>query len=103
MRARLHAIVIAVAEAPPNRFAGGGMWEAMHGDMAGFYEARVRFGGTLYRLFCILDHGGGARSNTLVLVDGTDKPNGTKARASVYARVRGYGAEYRACGADCLG
>ena len=40
--ATLLAILQAVAMAPPPTFAGGGMWEAMHGDMAGFYEARTR-------------------------------------------------------------
>jgi hypothetical protein len=33
------AVLNAVAEAPPPRFSGGGMWEAMHGEMAGFYDA----------------------------------------------------------------
>ena len=37
MRADLAAILKAVADAPPMKFAGGGQWEAMHGDMAGFY------------------------------------------------------------------
>jgi len=27
------------------------MWEAMHGDMAGYYEVRVRAGKDLFRLF----------------------------------------------------
>ena len=31
----LEAIIDAVAESPPPQFTGGGMWEAMHGDMAG--------------------------------------------------------------------
>jgi hypothetical protein len=35
------AVLKAVAEAPPNAFAGGGYWEAMHGTMAGYYEVRV--------------------------------------------------------------
>src|SRR5437867_13245662 len=39
--ARLMAVVTAVSEALPPAFSGGGKWEAMHGDMAGFYEARV--------------------------------------------------------------
>ena len=37
------AILIAVATSPPHKFAGGGMWEAMHGDMRGWYEARKDF------------------------------------------------------------
>ena len=35
---RLMAILDAVAEAPPPQFSGGGQWEAMHGDMGGYYE-----------------------------------------------------------------
>jgi hypothetical protein len=31
--AEIHAILNAVAEAPPPAFGGGGKWEAMHGDM----------------------------------------------------------------------
>ena len=30
------AVLIAVAGAPPKKFAGGGYWEAMHGDMTGW-------------------------------------------------------------------
>jgi hypothetical protein len=40
--ARLLAVVKAVADTPPPAFAGGGKWEAMHDEMAGFYEARAR-------------------------------------------------------------
>ena len=31
------------------------MWEAMRGDMRGFFEARCRYRDGLYRVFCILD------------------------------------------------
>jgi hypothetical protein len=37
VRAKFAAIVVAVATAPPFRFAGGGYWEAMHGDMTGWF------------------------------------------------------------------
>lgn len=61
VRANLVAILKAVAEAPPPRFAGGFQWQAMHGDMAGFYEARaMRPGKRLYRVFCILARGDGS-------------------------------------------
>lgn len=33
--AKLIAIIDAVVAAPPPQFSGGGMWEAMHGEMAG--------------------------------------------------------------------
>ncbi len=52
VREDLTAIVDAVAESPPPQFTGGGMWEAMHEEMAGFYEARTRGPRKrLYRLF----------------------------------------------------
>ena len=35
-RAEVIAVLEAVAAAPPPAFSGGGKWEAMHGDMAGF-------------------------------------------------------------------
>ena len=50
----VHAVLDAVANAPPPAFAGGGTWEAMHGDMAGFYEVRVQGGGMNHRLLCLL-------------------------------------------------
>jgi hypothetical protein len=53
--AMMLAVLEAVAEAPPPAFSGGGKWEAMHGDMAGFYEVRVDGPGRVhYRLFCVL-------------------------------------------------
>jgi hypothetical protein len=33
--AEIHAVLDAVAAAPPPSFSGGGKWEAMHDDMAG--------------------------------------------------------------------
>jgi hypothetical protein len=49
-RAEVIAVLDAVAEAPPPAFSGGGKWEAMHGDMAGFYEIRVRGADRLFGL-----------------------------------------------------
>jgi len=57
--AEFQAILEAVADAPPPTFSGGGKWEAMHGTMAGFYEARTS-GGDIsgrqmnHRLLCLL-------------------------------------------------
>jgi hypothetical protein len=42
VRARFLAILDAVAEAPPPQFSGGGQWEAMHGEMGGYFEARAQ-------------------------------------------------------------
>jgi hypothetical protein len=36
VRAKMAAVLTAVAAAPPHRFAGGGYWEAMHGEMTGY-------------------------------------------------------------------
>ena len=40
---------------PPPSFSGGGKWEAMHDDMAGYFEVRVQGGGMNHRLFCVLE------------------------------------------------
>ena len=57
VRARLMAILDAVAEAPPPQFSGGGQWEAMHGDMGGYFEVRSQGPKSeQFRLFCLLDN-----------------------------------------------
>ena len=93
--AEVIAVVKAVRDAPPPAFAGGGKWEAMHGDMAGLYEVRCRQGDQLHRLFCLLDrnHPDGP---ALVLLDGDSKPNRTAMPESVYRRVRERQDAYRA-------
>ena len=87
--AEIHAVLDAVAEAPPPAFAGGGKWEAMHGDMAGFYEVRVQGGGMNHRLLCLLirdaaDLGG----SSIVCLDGLSKPRREKADPRDYRRIR---------------
>lgn len=53
VRAKLIAIIKAVADAPPPMFSGGGEWEAMHDEMSGFYEVRADGEGREhFRLFC---------------------------------------------------
>lgn len=98
VRANLVAILKAVAEAPPPRFAGGLQWQAMHGDMAGFYEARAMGPGKrLYRVFCILEReAAGLPGPSLVIITGLDKPNETAFSKADYRRVRELGDEYRA-------
>lgn len=97
VRADLAAIVKAVAEAPPTKFAGGGQWQAMHGDMAGYYEARTRGARKrLYRLFCLLEREPpGLPGPSLVIVTGMDKPNESAFSDADYRRVRRLGDEYR--------
>ena len=95
--AQLIAIVDAVAASPPPQFTGGGMWEAMRGDMAGFYEARTRGPDRrLYRLFCILEQQApGLTGPTIVVIAGLSKPVGTGFSGAEYAHIRALGHEYR--------
>jgi hypothetical protein len=56
VRGTILAVLDAVAAAPPPAFSGGGKWEAMHGDMGGYYEIRVTGPGReQFRLFCLLE------------------------------------------------
>lgn len=97
VRAKMRAVLVAVATAPPKRFAGGGYWEAMKGDMSGWFE--VRIDGPRrhhYRLFCLLEYDAeGEDKPLLVVVDGRDKPFRTTLSEADYAAVRTLGAEYR--------
>ena len=101
-RARMRSIIIAVAAAPPTRFSGGGMWEVMHGDMAGFFEARSRYSGKLYRVFCVLDEdpvtdsASGSRhgKNVLVIISAGCKKNQTAFKEAFYDELRGLRDEY---------
>lgn len=99
VRARLLATLAAVAQAPPKRFAGGGQWEAMHGDMTGYFEARVTSstpnGKWHYRLFCLLDDDATGRASPLLtVIDGAAKPYRTTLSERRYAEVRELGEEY---------
>ncbi len=93
--AEIHAVLDAVAEAPPPSFAGGGKWEVMHGEMAGFYEVRVRGEGQNHRLFCLLvrdaaDLGG----SSIVCLGGLSKLRRRAAEPRDYTRIRSYRAEF---------
>ncbi len=95
IRARIRRVAVAVAEAPPTKFAGGGMWEAMHGELTGWHEIRVT-GPIHYRVFCLLDlKAEGVGKPLLVLVDGRTKPSGTKLSPSEYAKIRDLGEDYK--------
>jgi hypothetical protein len=99
VEATIVAVVKAVAEAPPPAFSGGGKWEAMHDDMAGFYEVRVDGPQRRhYRLFCLLERDGaavGLGGPSLVLIAGKTKAFMTVLSKADYADVRAFGAEYR--------
>ncbi len=96
--AKLAAVLKAVAAAPPPQFSGGGMWEAMHGDMKGYYEARVDGPGRRhYRLFCLLERHGsrtGLGGPSIIVIAGKVKPFGTKLSSKEYREVRDLGDEY---------
>ncbi|MFI0149159.1 hypothetical protein [Streptomyces globisporus] len=97
MRSTMTAVLAAVAAAPPKRFAGGGYWEAMKGEMAGWFEVRVDGPGRRhYRLFCLLDYEAeGSEKPLLVVVAGLDKPFRTVLSDADYQGVRSLGQEYR--------
>lgn len=97
VRATMRAALVAVASAPPKRFAGGGYWEAMKGEMTGWFELRVNGPGRHhYRLFCLLDYDArGQDKPLLVVIDGRDKPFRTTLSDADYASVRSLGEEYR--------
>jgi Txe/YoeB family toxin of Txe-Axe toxin-antitoxin module len=99
IRAKVMSVVKAVAETPPPAFAGGGKWEAMHGEMAGFYEVRVDGPGRRhYRVFCVLERDGaalGLGGPSIVLITGMAKEFRTTFTARDYEKVRQLGAEYR--------
>jgi hypothetical protein len=110
VRAKFAAVLVAVASAPPFRFAGGGYWEAMHGDMAGWFEVRIdgpKPGGGRgrhhYRLFCLLDYDAeGVDKPLLVVITGMDKAHRTVLSASDYTAIRLLGQEYHKRNPRCV-
>lgn len=102
VEARFYAVLEAVREAPPPRFSGGGYWEAMHGDMGGYFEIRLTGPGRRqYRLFCILDNGSreelrerGFDRPQIAAITGMRKDSGRKFSDRDYSKVRELGAEY---------
>lgn len=94
VRATIDNVLLAVAAAPPTKFAGGGMWEAMHGALRGYHEVRVRHARLLYRVFCRLDRDPASGRCLLTVLCGAIKPVGTRLTDAEYARVLRYGTEY---------
>jgi hypothetical protein len=92
----MRAVLAQVAAAPPKRFAGGGYWEAMKGDMTGWFEVRVDGPRRHhYRLFCRLDYDAKDRPKPLlVVICGLDKPFRTELSDADYRQVRALGEEY---------
>ncbi|MHB1497840.1 MAG: hypothetical protein ACYCXN_08020 [Acidimicrobiales bacterium] len=98
VRATMRAVLVAVAEAPPKRYAGGGYWESMKGDMTGWFEVRVDGPKRHhYRLYCQLDYEATnpeVDKPLLVVIAGLDKPFRTELSPADYAAVRALGEEY---------
>jgi hypothetical protein len=93
--AEIHAVLTAVAQAPPPAFSGGGKWEAMHGHMGGLYEVRVQGGGMNHRLFCVLDRGEDLGGPSIICIDGLSKPRRQPATDRDYRRIKRYADEFR--------
>ncbi len=95
VQAKLVAVLIAVAAAPPLRFSGGGFWEAMHDRMTGYHEIRVDGAQRRhYRLFCKLDTAALGRGPLLTVLCGASKPFRTEFPEAVYDHVLDLGHEY---------
>ena len=104
VRGTVLAVLDAVAAAPPPSFSGGGKWEAMHGDMGGYYEIRVTGPGReQFRLFCLLENADkralaerGLRGPAIAVITGMHKKTGTLFSERDYAKVRQLGSDHTA-------
>jgi hypothetical protein len=102
VRGTILAVLDAVAAAPPPAFSGGGKWEAMHGDMGGYYEIRVTGPGReQFRLFRLLENADkraltarGLRGPAIAVITGMRKKTGTVFSDRDYAKVRQLGKEH---------
>lgn len=95
IRARFVATLDAVANAPPPAFSGGGYWQAMHGEMSGLYEIRIRTRNRNHRLICLLDRPGEDLGGpSIVCLDGFTKRLRAAARSQDYRRVRAFRDEF---------
>lgn len=103
VREHVGSILSALLARDPTRFRGGGYWEAMHGDMRGWFELRCTGPGReQFRLFCLLENGTpdelaalGLDGPTISVVMGLRKPHRTVFSAADYAGVRRAGDAYR--------
>src|SRR5450759_4395386 len=102
VRGTILAVLDAVAAAPPPSFSGGGKWEAMHGNMGGYYEIRVTGPGReQFRLFCLLENADqrtltarGLRGPAIAVITGMRKKTGTVFSERDYAKVRQLGSDH---------
>ena len=96
VRARFLAALAAIAEGPPFRFRGGGLWEAMHGAMTGWFEVRINSANQHhYRLFCVIDTlADNFDENLLVVIVGRTKKYQTTFPETEYEEIKLLGLEY---------
>jgi len=102
VRGTILAVLDAVAAAPPPAFSGGGKWEAMHGDMGGYYEIRVTGPGReQFRLFCLLENADrgtlaarGLRGPAIAVITGMRKKTRTVFSDRDYTKVRRLGSDH---------
>ena len=94
----MRAVLVAVTSDPPKRFSGGGYWEAMKGDIKGWFEVLVDGPQRRhYRLFCRLDYDAKDQSRPLlVVIDGRAKAFRTELSSADYLAVTALGDEYLA-------
>jgi hypothetical protein len=105
VRATMRAVLAEVAAAPPKRFAGGGYWEALRGEMSGWFEVRVDGPSRHhYRLFCRLDYQaqGVDKPLLVVVIDGRDKPFRTVLADRDHRAIRALGEEHLARNPRCV-
>jgi hypothetical protein len=102
----MNAVLDSVAAAPPPAFSGGGHWEAMRGDMAGYFEAKA-IGPSRHhhRVFCILENNddneemkrrGLDDRKAIAVITGMWKPNATLFSDNDYEAVRALGDDHLA-------
>jgi len=97
VEAELMATIDAVAAGPPPQFRGGLRYQAMHGDMTGWHEARTKHRKLLYRLFCLQDRTApGLPGPALVMIAGGVKKNEAEFSKRFYKTVVALGEEYLA-------
>lgn len=83
-------VLIAVAKAPPHRFAGGGYWQKMRSALEGLYKVRIdnKHRKIHYRLFCLLDIDALTRTESyLVILCGASKKFHSLLSRSDYQRI----------------
>ncbi len=74
---------------PPFAFKGGLRWKAMRDDMTGWFEARDKHDGKLYRLFVIFDRDApGLGHSAIVVVGGGVKRDESAFTEEFYTRLR---------------